>query len=199
MRKVKEDILRLRAAGKSYGEIAKELDCSRGVISYHCGEGQKLKTRERTLKNYASHLISRKIHRFKTGDGRTAHKPRTNATTPPSHWLNSRIGFFRIKAAKMNEKPENQESLTRTAFYKKFGRQTTNCYLSGRAIDLNNPASFTLDHIVPVCKGGVGTLENCGVTVPAANQAKGELSVAEFVLLCQDVLAHQGYKVIPPK
>lgn len=59
MTKHKEDILRLRAEGKSYNEIKNELGCSKGTIAYHCGEGQKPKyaessrqSRERTYKKY---------------------------------------------------------------------------------------------------------------------------------------------------
>lgn len=32
----KEKILDLRESGKSYNEIAKELSCSKGLVSYHC-------------------------------------------------------------------------------------------------------------------------------------------------------------------
>jgi predicted transcriptional regulator len=34
----KEDILRLRAEGKSYGEISDELGCSKGTVSYYLKE-----------------------------------------------------------------------------------------------------------------------------------------------------------------
>lgn len=40
---MKENILTLRAQGKSYSEIEKELGCSLSTIAYHCGEGQKQK------------------------------------------------------------------------------------------------------------------------------------------------------------
>ena len=43
--KHKENILRLRAEGKSYSQIADELGCSKGTVSYHIGFGQKEKTR----------------------------------------------------------------------------------------------------------------------------------------------------------
>ena len=46
--KHKENILRLRAEGKTYNEIRDELGCSKATIAYHCGEGQKQKSRERT-------------------------------------------------------------------------------------------------------------------------------------------------------
>jgi predicted transcriptional regulator len=43
--KHKENILRLRAEGKSYNQIADELGCSKGTVSYHIGFGQKEKTK----------------------------------------------------------------------------------------------------------------------------------------------------------
>ena len=38
---MKEEILKLRADGKSYNEIKSILNCSKGTIAYHCGKGQK--------------------------------------------------------------------------------------------------------------------------------------------------------------
>jgi hypothetical protein len=45
---MKEDILRLRAEGKTYNEIRQALGCSKGTISYHCGSGQRDKALVRT-------------------------------------------------------------------------------------------------------------------------------------------------------
>ena len=47
---MKEDILKLRNEGKTYNEIQEILGCSKGTISYHCGEGQKEKTNKRSAK-----------------------------------------------------------------------------------------------------------------------------------------------------
>lgn len=44
---MKSEILKLREAGKSYKEICDALGCSKGTVSYHCGRGQKQKTRDR--------------------------------------------------------------------------------------------------------------------------------------------------------
>jgi len=46
--KHKDQILKLRAEGKTYNEIRDITGASKGTIAYHCGEGQKAKTRERT-------------------------------------------------------------------------------------------------------------------------------------------------------
>ena len=43
--KHKEEILRLRSEGKTYNQIATELGCSKGTVSYHIGYGQKEKTK----------------------------------------------------------------------------------------------------------------------------------------------------------
>ncbi|NDG32656.1 helix-turn-helix domain-containing protein, partial [bacterium] len=48
---VKQQILELRKLGYSYDKIADKLNCSKGTISYHCGDGQKNKTRLRQIKN----------------------------------------------------------------------------------------------------------------------------------------------------
>lgn len=44
---MKDDILRLRAEGKTYTEIQTSLGCSKSTISYYCGVGQKEKVAER--------------------------------------------------------------------------------------------------------------------------------------------------------
>ena len=47
----KEQILKLRDNGYSYRDIQKEYGFSKGTISYHCGEGQKEKTKIRSEKS----------------------------------------------------------------------------------------------------------------------------------------------------
>lgn len=44
---MKDEILRLRAEGKSYRDIQGILNCSKSTISYHLGDGQRKKTNER--------------------------------------------------------------------------------------------------------------------------------------------------------
>ncbi len=58
------------------------------------------------------------------------------------------------------------------------------CYLTGKPIDLNEPDSYSLDHRVPVSKGGISSLENCELTSSAVNFAKSDKTVEEFRALC---------------
>jgi hypothetical protein len=48
---MKEQILELREVGKTYNEIVDILGCSKSTVSYHCGNGQKEKSKRRLKKN----------------------------------------------------------------------------------------------------------------------------------------------------
>lgn len=65
---MKEQILELRAKGKTYKEITELLGCSNGMVSYHCGEGQKEKAllRNRKNKKKLSATIKAKLCKFST-------------------------------------------------------------------------------------------------------------------------------------
>lgn len=71
----------------------------------------------------------------------------------------------------------------------KFGPQPR-CYLTGQPIDLNDMESYSLDHIVPLSRGGPSSLDNCGLLTMTVNQAKHSLTKNEFIALCGHVLAH---------
>jgi len=63
--KIKEVILKLRKLGWSYRKIQEKINCSKGTIAYHCGDGQKEKTRFRRNKNRSKqHPLIRKIENF---------------------------------------------------------------------------------------------------------------------------------------
>lgn len=60
---MKEQILALRAQGKSFNEIQKELGCSKSTISFHCSAGQKEKNVHRTnilRRKYKAELVALK-------------------------------------------------------------------------------------------------------------------------------------------
>ena len=57
---MKEQILQLRNSGKTYNEISLILGCSKGTISYHCGEGQKQKIKDRKIRLKSGIYIPKK-------------------------------------------------------------------------------------------------------------------------------------------
>lgn len=46
--------------------------------------------------------------------------------------------------------------------------------------------------MIPVSKGGEGTLENLGFTVPEANRSKSDMTLEEYLDLCEEVLRYHG-------
>lgn len=164
---MKEKILKLRAEGMSYKQIRKSLGCSLGNISYHCGEGQKEKTRDRTRKysKTLNRILKRKKDNFSFINGNRVEKGK-------------RAGLL----------------FSAEEFKKKIADNPV-CYLTGRKIDIYSPKSFECDHIVPVSKGGDASLQNLGLLCREANRAKQDLSIEEFLNFCKEVLEYQGYKI----
>jgi DNA-binding CsgD family transcriptional regulator len=61
-RNIKEQILRLRMEGKSYREIEKELNCSRGNVWFHCNKHNLTDTGKK--KYPVSKKIKRQIAKY---------------------------------------------------------------------------------------------------------------------------------------
>lgn len=70
---MKEKILELKKQGLSYSKIVTNVGCSKSLVAYYCGEGQKEKTRIRTRKhrNSINGILLKKISQFKLNKERT--------------------------------------------------------------------------------------------------------------------------------
>jgi len=184
-RKLKSEILRLRAEGKSYNEIAKELDCSKSVISYHCspkeGEKTRLKKRNKTIE----HKLSRKITAFKSRC--TKDNYRTFRAKVKTYKRSGKSNFTHSIVHNVSE------SFTTKDVIAKLGANPV-CYLTGKKIDLNQPHTFQFDHIIPTSKGGTNDLDNLAICVSEANFAKGDLNLNELYSLCEDILNWRNKK-----
>jgi 5-methylcytosine-specific restriction endonuclease McrA len=178
---LEQQIKSLREQGASYSEIKKQLNCSKATISYHLGDGQKQKVRDRTKELRKNNPLLQKKERFIAASGQVK-KP-----------VHDKIRDFQTKDSKGRQVTRlTPDSFNWEDLLSKF---TGKCYLTGRDIDLHKTSEYHLDHIVPRSKGGPGTLENCNFACKAANVAKGDLSLEEFQQLCVEVVKHFKLKI----
>lgn len=167
---MKNEILKLREEGKSYGEIANILGCSKSTISYYCGKDQKEKTLICSRRFKELNPVKEKFNTFNT------------------------ISRKKITDACKDFKTQDSVKISLNQVLEKFG-ENPKCYLTGRKIDWNDKKSYSFDHIIPVSKGGLGSIDNLGLCCPEANRAKSNLLFEEFLELCKEVLENAGYKV----
>ena len=170
-------ILELRNQGKTYKEIASILGCAKSTVAYWCGNNQKQKTRERCLRQerWKRQLI-KNISDFKT-------RQKSSNIRKSKDW-NSKLR----SAVKDFCKRSNMENWGYKELINKFGTKTK-CYLTGRDIDITKD-DYNLDHIIPVSKGGDGSLENVGITISIANASKTNMTLEEYLDLCEEVLRY---------
>jgi len=184
---MKEEILKLRSEGKSYDEIKKILNCSKGTIAYHCGDGQKEKTTLRRRKR-DENVLARKTDCFK-------YAIKVDKKVKPNKNFVESIRKF--------QKRDNQASgyvnknLETTFVWKdvleKFGESTI-CYLSGEPINLFEN-TYNFDHMIPTTRGGQNILSNLGILHEVVNMMKGDLLPDELIYWCEKILVHNGYEV----
>lgn len=196
MKDIKKEILRLRDEGKSYKEIQKELGCSKGTISYHCGEGQKEKSQNRQRKLRKDNVLIRKVDHFKqpTAHRKERQKKEDELVSGTTKRLQSKADDFQRERAGRGHGKHLEKAFSYKDVLDYYGEQTT-CYLTGRTINLLEPRSYHFDHKVPASKGGDTSFNNLGIACKEANKAKDDLSIEEFIQLCKDVLEHNGYVI----
>lgn len=184
MSKLSDNILNLRELGKSYSEIASELGCSKSLVSYHCGKGQKQKASDRRVRNRVNIVLAQKVYRFKS---ERPLKGRVNSTASDSVRLGAKVLNFHKDTSKNRMKPE----FTFQDILDRHGKDPS-CYLTGDPLDLGNPSSFELDHIHPRSKGGSNSLSNLGLATRESNRAKHDMDLEDFLDLCEKILRHHG-------
>ena len=179
---MKEEILKLRAEGKTYNQIKEIVGCAKSTIVYHCAIGQKEKRKKRDEKYRNNNMIIKKSQKFQS----------------KSRLLKDKSEDF--QRPRILDEGGNNKLGKRNLVFKwqdvvdKFGVKT-NCYLTGRPIDLKIDKNYHFDHIVSISKGGNSSLDNLGIACREANLAKSNLSVEELLGLCKEILEFNGYEV----
>jgi len=170
-------ILELRNQGKTYNEISSILGCAKSTVSYWCGNNQKQKVRERLLRQECwKRQLMKNISKFKV-------RQKSSNIRKSKDWKSKLISAVKDFCKRSNMKNWGYKELIN-----KFGTNVK-CYLTGRDIDITKD-DYNLDHVVPVSKGGDGSLENVGITIPIANASKSGMTLEEYLSLCEEVLRY---------
>jgi 5-methylcytosine-specific restriction endonuclease McrA len=74
-------------------------------------------------------------------------------------------------------------------------RQNFRCAVSGRVL---TPETASLDHIVPLARGGEHGTSNIWVVDQQINSAKGTMTIQEFKAMCHDVVNHEKSDIAAP-
>jgi len=179
---MKEEILKLRNEGKSYNEIKQILGCSKGTISYHCGDGQKEKTKKRRNKRRENKILH-KTEGFKYRRNRKD--------------LVESVRKFNKRDNNIKENSNvNKDLETNFNWGNVLDKYTENtkCYLSGVELNLYDK-DCQFDHIIPASKGGENVFSNLGICHGEVNSMKGNMSIEELMEWCIKILEFNGYVV----
>lgn len=183
-------ILQLREQGLSYNEIVNKLKCSKSTVSYWCSD----KTKE-TVKKKKEREKEERPGIFKLQKAIDFFKTREKNNTSQTMCLDWRK---RIRNCTAHFSKRNEIMIKNNYTYKDviehLGGLQTKCYLTGVPINIETD-KYSLDHIVPVNKGGTNELDNLGITIPEANSSKTNLTVEEYIDLCKKVLENFGYTI----
>lgn len=188
---MKEKILELRKEGKTYNQIVEILGCSKSTVSYHCGLGQKEKSRKRTDILRDSNPIIQKLERFKVRE-----KKELKKEVKEEREQRCFVDIVR-KYQKRNGRTIDkniQTSFNWVDIINIYGYDTF-CYLSGEPINLLK-RNYNFDHKIPVSRGGDNSLDNLGISHEVVNRMKTDLTPEELMEWCKKILEFNGYKVI---
>lgn len=103
------------------------------------------------------------------------------------------VGWLVVRRHLAKPPKVSAESLSVPGLLALLDGQQYRCALSGRKLA---PENTSLDHILPVSRGGGHTLKNAQALANEVNRAKHTLTNAEFIQLCRDVVAFADAKAV---
>jgi CRISPR/Cas system Type II protein with McrA/HNH and RuvC-like nuclease domain len=84
-----------------------------------------------------------------------------------------------------SQKAREQKKITAQRLRQLLEKQQYRCFFTGRRLD---PETASVDHMLPVSRGGCHTIDNVCIAHMDVNRAKGTLTVDEFIEMCREVV-----------
>lgn len=184
----REEIVELRKAGLSYDDIAQKVGCSKSTVSYHLDPTQKSKIQTRTNSRRKRNPISRKIESF-VSSYYTELIRLDKKTKSFEQIISSKRSKFMKRGKRTESLPFTNEEVIQMI------TNNPKCYLTGESIDIYDSRQYSFDHKIPVSRGGDNSLSNLGLCLYKANLSKSDMTLEEYLDLCQKVLINHGYEV----
>ena len=83
------------------------------------------------------------------------------------------------------EEKDSDTALKGSDIYSILEHQGFKCNLTGTHL---TPETASIDHIIPLSKGGSHTKGNAQIILSSVNQAKGTMTQEEFIAMCRQVV-----------
>ena len=89
----------------------------------------------------------------------------------------------------MSKPKKDAKNITATQIWGLLEGQAFKCAMSGLPLE---PETTSLDHKIPLARGGTHDIGNVWLVHQRINTAKGTLTTEEFVEMCREVVEHHA-------
>ena len=95
--------------------------------------------------------------------------------------MESKTLFDGIKHEEEDGQEGDSGHITGKSLFKQIKQQHYRCHLSGIVLDV---CDASVDHIIPLSRGGTNTMDNVAIVHATINRMKGTMTDAEFASWC---------------
>ena len=152
---------------------------------------------------YKKHRKKQKLLYAKLKEERRKIREQRRANSPYwkiEGWLRYKCRIFKRYANVANNRCKTGRKITALDLFGIAKKQRLICPLTGKKLTRD---SISLDHIKPITNGGTNSLDNLRFITRQANVAKHEMSDADFLSFCKDIVNHhvleRGHNCGPPE
>lgn len=105
----------------------------------------------------------------------------------PTRSVGKKNRSVRYEQHEANQEKGKHSTITTTSLRALLERQGYRCALTGEAM---TPEDCSLDHKIPLSRGGPHSIDNVQFITNSVNKLKAEMTDAEFIAVCEAVVRH---------